>query len=42
MQKHKTRFFIAAIIAAAPSLVMGGFPLLGYAPWGRNSSVCDP
>lgn len=37
MKNHKARFFIAAIIAAAPSLVMGAFPLLGFAPWGRTS-----
>lgn len=37
MKKYGARFSIAAIIAAAPCLVMGGFPLLGYAPWGRNS-----
>lgn len=37
MKKYKARLSIAAMIAAAPSLVMGGFPLLGYAPWGRNS-----
>lgn len=36
MKKYGARFSIAAIIAAAPCLVMGGFPLLGYAPWGRN------
>lgn len=37
MKNHKTRFVIAAIIAAAPCLVMGAFPLFGYAPWGRSS-----
>lgn len=37
MKKYGARFSIAAMIAAAPCLVMGGFPLLGYAPWGRNS-----
>jgi hypothetical protein len=37
MKNHKKRVFIAAIIAAAPSLVMGAFPLFGYAPWGRSS-----
>jgi len=37
MNKHKKHIFIAASVAAAPSLVMGAFPLLGYAPWGRSS-----
>lgn len=37
MRNHKVRFFITAIIAATPCLVMGGFPLLGYSPWGRTS-----
>jgi len=37
MKKYGSRFSIAAMIAAAPCLVMGGFPLLGYAPWGRTS-----
>ncbi|EPF1335344.1 hypothetical protein ACM7MW_05670 [Pseudomonas aeruginosa] len=37
MKNHKARFFTAAIIAAAPSLVMGAFPLLGFAPWERTS-----
>lgn len=30
-------FFKAASLAAAPSLIMGAMPLLGYAPWGRTS-----
>ncbi|MCQ4235005.1 hypothetical protein NAV31_15025 [Pseudomonas stutzeri] len=30
-------FFKAASLAAAPSLIMGTLPLLGYAPWGRTS-----
>jgi hypothetical protein len=30
-------FFKAAPLAAAPSLIMGALPLLGYAPWGRTS-----
>ena len=29
--------FKAASLAAAPSLIMGAMPLLGYAPWGRTS-----
>lgn len=37
MKDHKTRFFTSAIIAATPCLVMGAFPLLGYAPWERSS-----
>ncbi|HFN4058513.1 TPA: hypothetical protein ACHQNF_002308 [Pseudomonas aeruginosa] len=30
-------FFKAAPLAAAPSLIVGALPLLGYAPWGRTS-----
>lgn len=30
-------FFKAALLTAAPSLMMGALPLLGYAPWGRTS-----
>lgn len=30
-------FFKAAPLAAAPSLIMGALPLLGYAPWRRTS-----
>ncbi|MFG0723884.1 hypothetical protein ACF8PU_19780 [Pseudomonas sp. GLN_6] len=30
-------FFKAATLAAAPGLIMGALPLLGYAPWGRTS-----
>jgi hypothetical protein len=30
-------FFKAALLAVAPSLIMGGLPLLGYAPWERTS-----
>lgn len=30
-------FFKAALLTAAPSLIMGALPLLGYAPWGRTS-----
>lgn len=30
-------FFKAAPLAAAPCLIMGALPLLGYAPWGRTS-----
>lgn len=30
-------FFKAAPLAAAPSLIMGGLPLLGYAPWERTN-----
>lgn len=37
MKSHKIRFFTAAIIVAMPCLIMGAFPLLGYAPWGRTS-----
>ncbi|MHB0851156.1 hypothetical protein [Stutzerimonas nitrititolerans] len=37
MKNHKIRFFTAAIIAAIPCLIMGAFPLLGYAPWKRSS-----
>ncbi|MCY1519636.1 hypothetical protein D9M68_543930 [compost metagenome] len=37
MKNHKARFFTAAIIAAAPCLIIGAFPLLGYAPWKRSS-----
>lgn len=39
MQKKilQSGFFKAASLAAAPSLIMGAMPLLGYAPWGRTS-----
>lgn len=37
MKILQSGFFKAATFAAAPGLIMGALPLLGYAPWGRTS-----